>query len=68
MHPLERLRTDRGLTQKALAVSAGVAVNTVARIEAGAIPNAHTAKRLADVLGVVPSELVVELRAAESAA
>jgi transcriptional regulator with XRE-family HTH domain len=51
---LQRLRVGAGLSQKALAARAGVAVGTIASIEGGGNtkPHPRTRKRIADALGV----------------
>ena len=56
---LKRLRLERGFSQRQLAERAGVANTTVANIEqrrGGAHPN--TLRKLADVLGVSPLDLM----------
>lgn len=65
MNPLERLRVDRGLNQRALAREAGVSNKTVGAIESGAVrePEAGTVAALARVLEVAPSTLLADLRA-----
>ena len=59
MDKLKRLRLERGLSQRQLAVRAGVSNTTVAKIEQGK-HGAHpeTAYKLATVLGVSPLELI----------
>ncbi len=55
-----RLRTQRwalGLTQHELALVAGLARETIARLEAGRTPTWTTAVQLADVLGCDPRRL-----------
>lgn len=53
-----KLREERGLIQKELADRAGLARNTVARIEQGRLaPSATTVSKLADALGVRPGDL-----------
>lgn len=55
---LRRLRIEAALTQAELAEQAGIAVNTVARLERGeAEPHMSTARKLAGTLGVHPREL-----------
>jgi transcriptional regulator with XRE-family HTH domain len=56
---LRRLRVGRVLSQRDLAARAGVAVNTIAELEAGkrqAYP--VTVRKLARALGVPPQELL----------
>jgi transcriptional regulator with XRE-family HTH domain len=49
---LTRLREDAGLSQRGLAIAAGLTASTVSRIEAGeAVPTIGAASRLAAVLG-----------------
>jgi len=50
---LRKLRTDRGLTQEALARLAGVTLNTVVRAELGTVtPSQATLLKLGAALGV----------------
>jgi transcriptional regulator with XRE-family HTH domain len=50
---------DRGLTQEALAAEAGLAPTYVGQIERGSrSPTLNVVERLADALGVKPSDLV----------
>jgi len=56
----DRLRNARvlaGLSQRALAQSAGVSETTVVRLEGGATPHPGTVKALADALAVPVSRL-----------
>jgi transcriptional regulator with XRE-family HTH domain len=56
---LKQLRLERGLSQRQLAVQAGIANTTLANLEArrsGAHPS--TLRKLADVLGVSPLDLM----------
>jgi transcriptional regulator with XRE-family HTH domain len=56
---LRTLRHERQLTQEQLARDAGIALNTVARIEAGRHePNGPTLHKLARALGVTITALV----------
>jgi transcriptional regulator with XRE-family HTH domain len=57
---LARIRKARNLSQEELAAAAGVAVDTVARIERGERQTTRTAtlNKLADALGVAPSTLL----------
>lgn len=63
---LERLRINRGWSQRDLAARSGVAAPTISRLETGlqsAYPS--TMRKLADALGVEPGDLIdwdVELR------
>ena len=50
--PLEIARRERDLTQLALATRAGVARETVSRIERGEWPRLRTARAIAQALGV----------------
>ncbi len=56
---LQRLREERILSQRELARTAGLTHQTVWRFENGFV-NAHpkTIRKIADVLGVEPKELV----------
>jgi transcriptional regulator with XRE-family HTH domain len=57
---LRELREARGLTQRALAESAGISQATVARLESGSLRNVtlDTVERLADALGVPAGRLI----------
>jgi transcriptional regulator with XRE-family HTH domain len=59
---LMELRINCGLSQRRLAELAGVANTSVWKIEHGGGANPATLKKLADVLGVKPVELVKERR------
>ena len=60
---LKALRIEAALTQAELADKAGVAANTVARLERDeAEPHMTTARKLAEALGVQPRELTVGRR------
>ena len=66
---LRRLRTDRGLSQQAVASRAGLSRNFVAQIERGeSVPTVATLSRIAVALGVAVGELLGEppLAAADS--
>ena len=53
------LRTGRGMTQKQLAVSLGVSINTIAYYEANAAnPGAELIRKLADFFCVEPGLLI----------
>jgi transcriptional regulator with XRE-family HTH domain len=55
---LKSLRIEQALTQAELAEKAGVALNTVARLERNETePHMPTARKLAAALGVHPREL-----------
>ena len=55
---LRELRINQGLSQRRLARLAGVANTSVWKIEQGGGANPATLKRIADVLGVKPYDLV----------
>ncbi len=55
---LKELRIDRGLSQRALALRAGLSPGAVWNLEQRGTGSPATLKRVADVLGVRPSELV----------
>ena len=56
---IKRLRDARALTQEELANKAGITVTALSRIERNqAEPRATTRRKLAQVLGVDPAELV----------
>ncbi len=56
---LKALRVEQALTQEELANKAGVAANTVARLERNETePHMSTIRKLANALDVVPAELV----------
>jgi transcriptional regulator with XRE-family HTH domain len=59
---LKELRINRGLSQRRLAELAGVANTSVWKIEQGGGANPATLKKLADVLGVKPVDLLKERR------
>lgn len=62
MNPLEQLRYDAGLTQKELARRSGVSLRSICRIEsAGGKPTAPITRRLAETLGIAPSDLAQRL-------
>ena len=55
---LQELRINRGLSQRRLADLAGVSNTSVWKIEQGGGTNPATLKKLADVLGVLPTDLL----------
>lgn len=58
---LRRLRELRALSQRDLAAQAGLSVTTVNRVEMGRRrPMPSTVRKLAQALGVSPSELLSE--------
>ncbi len=59
---LRELRINQGLSQRRLADLAGVANTSVWKIEHGGGANPATLKKLADVLGVRPVDLLKERR------
>ncbi len=61
MPTLAEHRKQKGLTQAQLAVHAGVAPATVWRIENGSkhVPDTETINRLADVLGIHPTQILL---------
>jgi transcriptional regulator with XRE-family HTH domain len=62
MDKLRELRINQGLSQRRLADLAGVANTSVWKIEQGGGANPATLKKLADVLGVRPVDLLKEER------
>lgn len=54
---LRRTRLTAGLSQRELAVAAGVRHATVSDAENGTRPHVSTIKRLADALGVRPTDI-----------
>ena len=52
------LRVNQGLTQRQLARKAGISNTTLAKIERGGGAMPPTLKKLADVLGVKPVDLL----------
>ncbi len=62
MNKLRELRINQGLSQRRLADLAGVANTSVWKIEQGGGANPATLKKLADVLGVRPVDLLKEGR------
>jgi len=59
---LRELRINQGLSQRRLADLAGIANTSVWKIEQGGGANPATLKKLADVLGVRPVDLLKEGR------
>ena len=59
---LQELRINQGLSQRRLAELAGVSNTSVWKIEQGGGANPATLKKLADVLGVQPVNLLRERR------
>ena len=57
---LKVLRIDQGLSQRALAQRAGLSQTSIWKIERGGGVNPATLKKLADVLGVRPTDLLVK--------
>jgi transcriptional regulator with XRE-family HTH domain len=55
---LRELRVNQGLTQRQLARKAGISNTTLAKIERGGGAMPPTLKKLADVLGVKPVDLL----------
>ena len=55
---LRSARLNKGLTQRALAVEAGVSLATVQRLEGGLGARPDNAKRLADFFGVQVTDLM----------
>ena len=55
---LKELRIDEGLSQRALAQRAGLSQTSIWKIERGGGANPATLKKLADVLGIRPTDLV----------
>ena len=55
---LQELRINQGLSQRRLADLAGVSNTSVWKIEQGGGANPATLKKLADVLGVLPTDLL----------
>ena len=61
MHPVERYRKGKGLTQAKLASAVGVSLHTVQRWEGGAEPRPSKLVKVAEVLGVEPMQLLDEM-------
>ncbi|HZY66612.1 MAG TPA: helix-turn-helix transcriptional regulator [Rubrobacteraceae bacterium] len=59
---LQELRINQGLSQRRLADLAGVSNTSVWKIEQGGGANPATLKKLADVLGVRPVDLLKQGR------
>jgi DNA-binding XRE family transcriptional regulator len=59
---LQELRINQGLSQRRLAELAGVSNTSVWKIEQGGGANPATLKKLADVLGVRPVDLLKQVR------
>ena len=58
LEKLRELRVNQGLTQRQLARKAGISNTTLATIESGGDAMPPTLKKLADVLGVKPLDLL----------
>jgi DNA-binding Xre family transcriptional regulator len=56
---LWKLRVNQGFTQRELARKAGISNATLSKIEHGRSPRPPTLKKLADVLGVEPVDLLL---------
>jgi transcriptional regulator with XRE-family HTH domain len=54
-----KLRVNQGLTQRQLARKAGISNATLSKIEHGRSARPPTLKKLADVLGVKPVDLLL---------
>jgi transcriptional regulator with XRE-family HTH domain len=59
---LQELRINQGFSQRRLAELAGVSNTSVWKIEQGGGANPSTLKKLSDVLGVRPVDLLKERR------
>ncbi len=57
---LKRVRESKFLSQEALAAKAGMSRSALARLEIGGAARLSTVPKLAEALGVAPSELVGE--------
>ncbi|CAB4896286.1 unannotated protein [freshwater metagenome] len=57
---LRALRMDRGATQEVAARAIGCSVSTLRRLEAGAVPQAKTAKAVGSFYGCRPSAIWAE--------
>jgi transcriptional regulator with XRE-family HTH domain len=55
---LQELRINRGFSQRRLAELAGIANTSLWKIERGGRAHPATLKKLADVLGVLPTDLL----------
>jgi transcriptional regulator with XRE-family HTH domain len=55
---LQELRIDRGLSQRQLAERAGLSPGAVWRLEQRGSGHPNTLKKIADVLGVRPTDLL----------
>jgi transcriptional regulator with XRE-family HTH domain len=55
---LQELRVNQGLSQRRLAALAGISNTSVWKIEQGGGANPATLKKLADVLGTLPVDLL----------
>jgi DNA-binding Xre family transcriptional regulator len=60
---LVKLRIDEGLSQRQLAAKAGVTNTSVWKLEHGGNVRPATLKKIADVFGVKPTDLLKEWRA-----
>lgn len=62
------LRLDRGLSCSAAAKEIGISVPTLSRLEKGGVPQAATAKAVADYYGTTPSAVWLSDDTAKAAA
>lgn len=64
------LRTKKGLTQEELAAACGTTFSTISRLERSAQgePTLGTVQKIADALGVDPTELLILNRSGDAAA
>jgi transcriptional regulator with XRE-family HTH domain len=60
VNKLEELRINEGLSQRGLAARAGVTHTSVWKLEHGGNLHPATLKKIADVLGVKPTDLLKE--------
>lgn len=61
LHPIERYRKGKGLTQTDLALAVGVNLSTVQRWESGTEPRPKMLIKVAEALGVEPMQLLDEI-------
>jgi transcriptional regulator with XRE-family HTH domain len=60
LEKLRKMRIDQGLSQRQLALKAGLSAGAVAVVEQRGRAHPNTLKKIADVLSVRASELILE--------
>ena len=63
---IKRLRTTRAWSQEELAVTAGLSLRTIQRVEADGVASIQTQKAISEALNVDPSRLVINVQQTET--